>query len=783
MYNMEIKTRFFAAILSLISVTVVQAQHIGVNGRLANATTREPIKFATVIIQTAADSVFVNGTTSDKNGIFSIGNISSGHYRLVITSVGFDTVRVELPNLNNWVDTGLIPMNESASDLSEVVVEGMPVVSKSDRKLYFVSESQRMGATNGMNLINRLNMPRLVFNPYKNSVTSADNKNIELRINDVPATNEEILALQPKDITRIEYIDNPGLKYGAEAGYVLNYIVQKRLSGGSAGIDLNNSINRNFHQGNAFVKVHRNKSQFSASGFYKSFRLGGLMRTNKEIFRFEKGNEWVREEIGQPTVFSNINPNGHAAYNYTDPDKRVINATLRFYGHENPCMDFVSQSFWHHKPHQRTDMKDLNNELSYTSMADIYYMEKLKNEQTLIFNLVYSNRRSKVGRNYSEMLNDKTLTDISTRVNGNRNAYIGEFLYEKTFASGAKFTGGIRHRQSYTRNNYSGNVHTATDMVQYDSYLYSEFSGKIKEKTDYVTGIALSRIEVKQENVAPLKNYFFQPRIRVRHHFNNASHIGVESRIDNRTPSLSQLSAVCQAIDSLQKQCGNPNLKSWITSQTTLNCAYNSKLFDINAEAQYQYMHKPVMSEKLRDKDGIFVHSYDNQKYWRRINFELSAGCRPFGDYLSLQVTAGHTRYVSAGNRYLHRYNDFYHTENIILNYKRLTLSFMNQRAIHRFFGEETEAMESIHIVDFTYTHPRFSAGIMVFNPFTKTYQRDSENFSSVAPRQHTWYSNKVQGLTIVKFAYNLRWGEEYKSTRKRISNSDSESGILSGGK
>lgn len=31
--------------------------------------------------------------------------------------------------------------------------------------------------------------------------------------------------------------------------------------------------------------------------------------------------------------------------------------------------------------------------------------------------------------------------------------------------------------------------------------------------------------------------------------------------------------------------------------------------------------------------------------------------------------------------------------------------------------------------------------------------------------------------------AQNLRWGEEYKSARRKLNNSDSESGIMSGGK
>lgn len=771
-----------AAFLFLFFVFALEAQNLRISGQLVHAETQQPMEFATVVLQ-SADSVFVNGATSGLSGNFVIANASAGDYRLVATCVGFDTVSVDLMGLSKSIDVGKIPMNESATQLAEITVEGTSILNKSDRKMYFVSETQRSGASNGLNLVTRMNIPRLVFNPLDNSVTSVDNKSIEFRINDIPSQKDDILALQPKDIVRIEYIDNPGLKYGADAGYVLNYIVQKRQSGGSAGVDLNHSINRHFHTPNVFAKIHSGKSEVSASYFFKSMRAGGLMRTNKETFRFEDGREWIREEIGIPSVISEKNNNARLAYNYTDPDKRVFNATLRYNNHSNPNMDFISQSFWNHNPTHKIDMKDFNSSDSKTPSVDVYYQEKINNEQILTFNFVFSKRLSDIERTYTEALNTETLTDISSIVKGNRNAYIGEVMYEKNFKSG-KLTNGFKHQQSYTRNTYSGNVNTETNMVQYDSYLYSEFSGKIKEKTDVVVGIGLTRVQVNQENNKPLRNYFFQPRVRVRYHIDEASYIGAESRLNNRTPSLSQLSSVCQPIDSLQKECGNPNLKSWLNSFSMLEYSLNTKKININARTSYQYMHKPVMGEKIREK-GFFVQTYNNQKSWRRANMELSVAYKPFGDFLSVNVTGGYTNNLSVGNHYRHTYNCFYHSETVSANYKRFTLTFMNQRAQNWFFGEEydTNDNESIHIIDLTYSHPKFSAGVLVFNPFTKTYKRDGENFSEIAPRQHTWYSNQIQGLVMLKFSYNLRWGEEYKSARRKLNNTDSESGIMSGGK
>ena len=58
---------------------------------------------------------------------------------------------------------------------------------------------------------------------------------LQLRINGVKAEIDEIKAIRPADIIRIEYHDNPGLRYG-NAEVVLDYIVRRpRKRGGNFG--------------------------------------------------------------------------------------------------------------------------------------------------------------------------------------------------------------------------------------------------------------------------------------------------------------------------------------------------------------------------------------------------------------------------------------------------------------------------------------------------------------------------------------------------------------------
>ncbi|MCD8261943.1 MAG: hypothetical protein LUD15_11030, partial [Bacteroides sp.] len=50
-------------------------------------------------------------------------------------------------------------------------------------------------------------------------------------------------------------------------------------------------------------------------------------------------------------------------------------------------------------------------------------------------------------------------------------------IYEKKQGS-HKMTAGIRHRQSYTDNQYRGDTHADVSLKQAESYLYTEYQGR-----------------------------------------------------------------------------------------------------------------------------------------------------------------------------------------------------------------------------------------------------------------------------------------------------------------
>ncbi len=78
-----------------------------------------------------------------------------------------------------------------------------------------------------------------------------------------------------------------------------------------------------------------------------------------------------------------------------------------------------------------------------------------------------------------------------------------------------------------------------------------------------------------------------------------------------------------------------------------------------------------------------------------------------------------------------------------------------------------------------TYTHKRLQLGLGALFPFTNNYKTGKERISKVAPNSSWTYAKELGQMFVLRLNYNFEFGKSYKSSNKRINNSDRESGIL----
>lgn len=194
---------------------------------------------------------------------------------------------ITLNGVKRNTDLGDILLEDASVALEGVIINGSNQINRPDRKLVFPSERQMKVSTNGVNLLQELMLPRIQVNPMNNEIGISGGGELQIRINGVKADINEIKALRPADIIRIEYHDNR-LRYG-NAEIVLDYIVRRPDTGGSFGTDLSQGINAMWGSYNVFGKVNHKKSEFGLSYHMGPRDFYGMYRDNEETFRLADG--------------------------------------------------------------------------------------------------------------------------------------------------------------------------------------------------------------------------------------------------------------------------------------------------------------------------------------------------------------------------------------------------------------------------------------------------------------------------------------------------------------
>lgn len=756
------------------------AQNWEIKGNVCDARRQEALEFANVVLKTL-DSTFVAGTTTDAQGRFLFNKVQKGDYILSVSSLGFQTEHISLLGLSKNTYLEKITLLDDTVSLEGVTISASAQTSRADKKVVFPSDRQVKASGNGMDLLQQMMLPRVQVDLMNNEIKAVGNGVVQLRINGVKVEQSEIKALNPSDIIRIEYHDNPGLRYG-NADIVLDYIVRRPDTGGSFGLDMAQGINALWGEHNVRGKINHKNSEWGVSYNIGPRDFYGMKRNNEEEFHLANGKTLNRVELGEPSHARLFMHNLNVNYSYQKPDKYMFNATFRYRNNHQPHWDYKGILMNKENPEDKVEMVDLSGSDYQTPALDLYYQQNLKHNQTLVFNVVGTYNQTRSSRFYQESRQGQLLTDVNNKVNGDKYSIIGEAVYEKKLANGNRWSSGFYHSHSFSDNSYINGHNYKTHMKQMDSYLYAEFAGKMK-RLDYTLGIKVNRSAYSQRGEEmDYEHYTVTPRLTLFYALPGESSIRLKSSIGNVSPSLSELSAIDQVIDSLQIQRGNPGLKSYMSYYTELNYEFRKGLLYINATGAYEYQPDAIMDEKRLEGNKV-IQTWDNQKNWQRITAFANFRIGPVKDILQFSLNGGVNHYISNGNAYTHRYTNWWCQADASVTWKKWSLGYMVMTNWNWFKGETMSGGENLQGLQLGYRHKDLMVGMRVFNPFTDNYKQETENWNRYASFHRSNYIKESSKLFVATVAYNFSFGRNYHAAQKKINNADNDSGVMNAGK
>ena len=772
-------TILFAAMLC-VAMTAT-ANNAKISGRIKDANDKSAIIGATVLLM--QDTVQIAGTTTDNSGKFTI-DAGNGDYILELSYIGYETIRMAL-TVNGDTHIGDILMQEGAMELGEVVVESQAVIQKVDRQILLPSKEQMQASSDGVSLLQNLQIPRIVISPIDNSVKTLSDESVQLRINGIEASTSDVKAINPKDIIRVEYHDQPGVRYNGAAA-VVDYIVKHRDTGGSLMLAGTNGLTLP-GIGNYYLagKVHFNKSSLQAVATYAPYDIYWT-RTNNETYHFSTG-KIENNEVGEPTRYKTYPVNVSLNYNWTNGDKNMLNIRLR----DNMAYTPNGPSDRDSRLYQPTDsfeIHDHDKSSSQSPSLDIYYQHNLPHKQHLYFDVVGTYINTHSDRRFLQTplrgSASTDTTDVISRVRGDKWSLIGEAIYEKEWEN-IMLTVGARHNQQWVKNTYLGSTEATVNMTTAETYAFAEMRHRV-DKFSYVVGIGVMHTLIDQAGQKQ-STWIARPQLTMSYDFGKGWFWKYKGYVSGYQPSLSQLSDITQQIDKYQMRRGNPNLKSVMYVSNEMELSWQSKHVNLNLWANYSYDHKPIMEEtfeEIIDGSPYAIRMYDNQRGYHKLNVSPSVQVKLLDNKLMFNVTPFVKYMVSQGNNYNHEHVNYGVRGGIFYLLKGWRFFADVVTAQHNLWGETLTLGELTHDIGINYNSEHFGFGIMMVNPFSPHGSRTiTKDLSALAPTANTAVMQNYRQVLMLNFNVNLDFGTKHNEGWQRLNNEDTESGILSGSK
>ena len=402
--------------------------------------------------------------------------------------------------------------------LGEVTVNGMRTIQKADRTLFLPTKKMARSSANGYDLLKLMMLPGIKVDPVQQTVSSLRGGGVQVRINDVKAGTQDILALQPDEVVRVEYIDNPGVRYSdTSLDAVINYVVKRRYSGYVGGVQTMQAVAVGFNNSSAYFKFNHKKSEFSFNYSFNYRDYDKRRYDETADYYFPDGTTRHREYRGYNTPFMYNTHDFQLGYNLAEPDKYTLNARFNLNIGNNPYRGVNQLAVETGQP----DLYQYNkaSSSSYSPALDLYFSANLPHKQSIAANVVgtyihtdydYLMRQYLFDQSPSQSMQAAPVNDYSYSTLGKKYSLIAEAIYAKEFKKTTLSAGG-EFSISRTDNDYTGAVNTDALLNSNNLYLFAQLQGKLAW-LNYTVGVGANRASIHQGDIG-FEKWTFRPRL------------------------------------------------------------------------------------------------------------------------------------------------------------------------------------------------------------------------------------------------------------------------------
>lgn len=657
--------------------------------------------------------------------------------------------------------------------LSEVVVRGSRVRNNSDALRIVPTLKQKETSTNVYSLLSKMALPGVIVDEVQRSVSvPASLGTLQVRINDVVASNNDFLSLDMASIKHIDYIRNPGARYGTDVDFVINIVTRRAVSGYVLGAGVGHSVTAKTGSGNMFAKLNHGKSEFAVD---YSFSYSDLRKTlYEEDARYVMPDNSVfsiqrRDKDAQKRTLTH---DLQLRYSLADEGRYVLQTTLGGNLYRRP-KDFVNREMTTNGKVQTLPINSTDRTSS--PFLDLYFNASLTERQTLTASATASYVKSDYSYRYSGQQPYAYSTVGSTW------ALASELIYENRLKP-FTLSFGLQYNQKFVANTYSGDAGAANSIRNSSEFLFAQIKGNAFSLS-YLLSAGLSRQYYRQAS-SRYEYWLFSPRLTLSYPMLKNFLLKYSFSMTRVPPRIGYLGDVSVRTNEMEITAGNPSLHPNIRVEHTFTVSFQKPSFYTELQAFWRGNSDCVMQEINReaDSDGntVFVFTRKNQDRCNLLYISNYTTYDILPEKLSLTATAGFSRCFNFGNTYRHHYSAFTARMSLTAYLGRFTFTGNIDSGWGFLEGEMKSEPCASYNLTAQYKIGDFDISLLWSDCFMKNKTMFSnELLNRYVHKSIRYISGDYANMIRLSVSWRFSKGRKYSGTKRNVRLKDTDTGVV----
>ena len=645
--------------------------------------------------------------------------------------------------------------------LREVTVQAAKVVSRVDGQTIYPTRQQLDHSPNGYSLLSKLPLPHLRVNPALHTITALSNLgSVQVRINDIVATTEDLLALDMKAVKQVDYIDNPGVRYGEGTAYVVNIVVGRPVSGYVFGTDLTNALTTASGSETVYGKFNKGKSEFGVTYSIDYRDFNGSEYDEQATYEMEAGTQQNASRRQLQGREKSLGHNIQLSYclsdsNYVFQSKLSARRDIR--------------------PHRSLSVFETyeNRSSSHTSspVLDLYWHCELNRRQSLTANAVAT---------YIKTANRDELGEggsYAYDVAGKTYSLWVESVYENRLKP-FTLSLGMQYGQRYINNVYVGDVDASNSMRSASLYFFGQLKGHLG-KLGYMGGLGMSSRYYRQGTFHN-RLLLFRPKLTLSYPLSANLKLKYDFEVSQHVSQIALVSQVAIKQNAMETLVGNPEIKPNRVTSHDFRLTYSTPR--LTAELQgYWRLNDDCNMEKYTRVDGRFYKTQTNAR--NECSFFFVQNYDKWDiipEKLSATVYGGLWRFFNFTDEYRHTYTAFNGGASIEAYLGRLTVTAYADNGWSFMEGEHRGHQAAAWYLTASYRLKNIALSLYLQQPFSaQPLSYRSEVVSRYLQKEVTQRSRDLGNMLTLNLSWTLSSGRKYRDIRRTMNHQDTETGIL----